>query len=121
MQLEVKTILNRIQHFKGFVYREVRLRSPKGKLRVEVRIEPHQSVSARDSKCLQLAAGYDRLPERGWLFVPLWGIITWFLFAPRRVNCAQHGVGVEHMPWSQGKRPITRAMMGFLARWARHL
>ena len=28
---------------------------------------------------------------------------------------------VEHIPWSEGKRPITRAMMGFLARWARHL
>ena len=28
---------------------------------------------------------------------------------------------MEHMPWSDGKRPITRAMMGFLARWARRL
>jgi hypothetical protein len=26
-----------------------------------------------------------------------------------------------HIPWSEGKRPITRAMMGFLVRWARHL
>jgi transposase len=32
-----------------------------------------------------------------------------------------HGVVVEHLPWSEGKRPITTAMMGFLARWARHL
>jgi transposase len=30
-------------------------------------------------------------------------------------------VVVEHLPWSQGKRPITLAMMGFLARWARRL
>jgi transposase len=28
---------------------------------------------------------------------------------------------VEHIPWSEGKRPITSAMMGFLARWARRL
>jgi len=28
---------------------------------------------------------------------------------------------VEHIPWSQGKRPMTTAMMGFLARWARRL
>jgi transposase len=28
---------------------------------------------------------------------------------------------VEHIPWSDGKRPITCAMMGFLARWARRL
>jgi transposase len=46
---------------------------------------------------------------------------TWFLYAPRRVKCPQHGVVVEHIPWSEGKRPITTAMMGFLARWARDL
>jgi hypothetical protein len=59
-----------------------------------------------------------RLPERRWLFVPLWGIPTYFLYAPRRVECAEHGVVVEHIPWSDGKRPVTCAMMGFLARWA---
>jgi transposase len=46
---------------------------------------------------------------------------TWFLYAPRRVECPEHGVVVEHIPWSEGKRPLTTAMMGFLARWARHL
>lgn len=121
MQLEVKTILNRIQHFAGFVYQEVRLRTPRGKLRIEVRIEPHRSVRGKCSECRRPAPGYDRLPERWWLFVPLWGIVTWFLYAPRRVHCPEHGVVVEHIPWSEGKRPITRAMMGFLARWARHL
>lgn len=53
--------------------------------------------------------------------MPLWGIKTEFHYAPRRVECPTHGVIVEHMPWSRGKRPITTAMMGFLARWARHL
>jgi hypothetical protein len=43
------------------------------------------------------------------------------LYAPRRVHCAEHGVVVEHIPWSEGKRPMTTAMMGFLARWAQHL
>ena len=28
---------------------------------------------------------------------------------------------VEQIPWSDGKRPLTTAMMGFLARWARRL
>jgi transposase len=121
MQLEVKTILNRIQHFAGFVYQEVRLRTPRGKLRIEVRIEPHRSLRGKCSECRRPAPGYDRLPERWWRFVPLWGIVTWFLYAPRRVHCPEHGVVVEHIPWSEGKRPITKAMMGFLARWARHL
>src|SRR5260370_39279879 len=119
MQLELKTILNRIQHFTGCVYRDIRLRSPRGKLRIEVRLEPHQSMGGRCSKCRQPAPGYDRLPERWWRFVPLWGIVTWFLYAPRRVNCAEHGVVVEHIPWSAGKRPVTLAMMGVLAQSAR--
>jgi transposase len=53
--------------------------------------------------------------------VPLWGTPTWFRYAPRRVECAEHGIGVEQIPWSEGKRPVTRMMMGFLARWARRL
>jgi transposase len=121
MQLEVKTILNRIQHFVGFVYQDIRLCRSRGKLRIEARIEPHGGIGARCSECRRPAPGYDRLPERSWLFVPLWGIVTWFLYAPRRVECPEHGVVVEHIPWSEGKRPITTAMMGFLARWARHL
>ena len=121
MQLEVKTVLNRIQHFAGFVYQEVRLHTPRGKLRLEVRIEPHRGLRGRCSKCRRPAPGYDRLPERWWLFVPLWGIVTRFWYAPRRVECPEHGVVVEHIPWSEGKRPVTTAMMGFLARWARRL
>jgi len=37
------------------------------------------------------------------------------------VECAEHGVVVEHIPWSDGKRPVTCAMMAFLARWGRRL
>lgn len=121
MQLEVKTILNRIQHFVGFVYQEVQLGRERGQLHIEVRIEPHQGLRGKCSACRRPAPGYDTLPERRWLFVPLWGIVTHFLYRPRRVTCPEHGVVVEHIPWSEGKRPITTAMMGFLARWARRL
>ena len=43
------------------------------------------------------------------------------VYIPRRVECPEHGVVVEHIPWSEGKRPVTTAMMGFLAQWARRL
>ncbi|HWZ43622.1 MAG TPA: hypothetical protein VNW97_09095 [Candidatus Saccharimonadales bacterium] len=58
------------------------------------------------------------MAERRWQFVPLWGLSNCFRYAPRRVKCAEHGVVVEHIPWSVGKRPITCAMMIFLACWA---
>jgi transposase len=122
IQLQVKTILNRVQGFEGFVYQQVRLqchgRKPQS---IEITVAPHGAMRGRCSRCQQRAPGYDRLPERRWLFIPLWGILTYFCYAPRRVQCAEHGVVVEHIPWSDGKRPVTCAMMGFLARWARRL
>ncbi len=122
MQLEVKTILNRIQHFAGFVYREVRFGySARGRLRIHVCLEPHRCSRGSCSACRKPAPGYDRLPQRSWLFVPLWGIKTYFFYAPRRVDCPVHGVVVEHIPWSDGKRPVTLTMMCFLSRWARRL
>ncbi len=123
MQLHVKTILNAIQHFPGFVFQDIRLgRHRDGQPKhIEITVEPHEGIPAKCSHCLQPAPGYDRLPQRSWLFVPLWGIQTFFLFAARRVQCATHGVVVEHVPWSDGKRPVTLAMMCFLSRWARRL
>jgi transposase len=120
-QLEVKTILNRIQRLVGFVYASIRLRGSGGCLRIEAHIEAHRGMRGKCATCLKPSPGYDQLPERRWLFVPLWGIIVYFFYRPRRVECSEHGVGVEHIPWSQGKRPVTTAMMGFLARWARRL
>jgi transposase len=120
-QLEVKTILNRIQRFVGFIYRSIRLRGSGGSQRIEVRIEPHQGIRGKCATCLLSCPGYDLLHERNWSFPPMWGIVVHFFYTPRRVECADHGVGVEHIPWSQGKRPVTTAMMVFLARWARRL
>lgn len=114
--------MNRIQRFAGFVYQEVRLRCYLGQAqRLEITLEPHCQIRAKCSQCLEPAPGYDRLAAREWLFVPLWGIKTYFIYAPRRVECPSHGIVVEHLPWSHGKRPVTLAMMGFLARWARRL
>jgi transposase len=120
-QLEVKTVLNRIQRFVGFIYQSIRLRGSGSTLRIEVQIEAHRGIRGKCATCLKPCPGYDQLPERRWLFVPLWGIICYFFYSPRRVKCAEHGVAVEHIPWSAGKRPVTTAMMGFLARWARRL
>ena len=88
---------------------------------IAIKLEPHAGMRGRCSQCRRPAPGYDRLPERRWHFVPLWGMPTYFHYRPRRVACEEHGVVVEHIPWSEGKRPVTYAMMGFLARWARRL
>jgi len=120
-QLEVKTLLNRIQRFVGFIYSSIRLRGTGASLRVEVKIQPHRGIRGKCATCMKHCPGYDVLEERRWLFVPMWGVVVHFFYPPRRVECSEHGVRVEHIPWSQGKRPVTRAMMGFLASWARRL
>src|ERR1019366_1600160 len=122
IQLQVKTILNQVQRFVGFVYQEVRmLGSPEGPQSIEITVEPHAGIRRRCSRCQKPAPVYDCLPQRRWLFVPLWGIATYFCYAPRRGERVEHGIVVEHVPWSDGKRPVTCALMGFLARWARRL
>jgi transposase len=123
MQLQVKTILNAIQHFPGFVFQDIRLqRHRDGQPRcIEITLEPHGGIPPKCSICERPAPGYDSLLQRSWLFVPLWNIATYFLYAARRVQCPEHGVVVEWVPWSDGKRPVTIAMMCFLSRWARRL
>ena len=105
----------------GFVYQEVRIQERGQAVVIEISLQPHGGIRGRCSQCRRPAPGYDRLPERRWQFVPLWGIATWFRYAPRRVQCPAHGVVVEDLPWSDGKRPLTCALMGCLARWARRL
>jgi transposase len=123
MQLQVKTILNAIQHFPGFVYGEIRMhRHRDGRpSRIDITVRAHEAMPGKCSRCHQPAPRYDRLKERWFLFVPLWGVVTWFLYAVWRLDCPRCGVVVEHVPWGDGKRPVTIPMMCFLARWARRL
>ena len=95
--------------------------SQEGAPSIEIAVEPHGGIRGRCARCRRPGPDYDRLRQRRWLFVPLWGIPTHFCYAPRRVECAGHEVVVEHIPWSDAKRPVTCAMTGFLARWARRL
>jgi transposase len=120
-QLTVKRLLNLVQHFVGFVYRSVRLSGSAQAPRIEVQVAAHQSLRGKCSLCLATCPGYDVLAPRTWSFVPLWGLPVDYHYPPRRVQCVQHGVVVEHMPWNAGKQRSTTAMMGFLARWARRL
>jgi transposase len=120
-QLTVKTLLNLVQHFAGFVYRGVRLVQAGRTPTIEARIEAHAQSRPRCCHCQEPCPGYDRLSERRWGFVPLWGLAVELVYTPRRVNCPQHGVVVEHLPWSDGKRSLSTAMMGFLALWARRM
>ena len=119
--MQIKTILNRVQKFKSFVYGEARLLIDNDQPTLEVNIHERQNSWARCSVCEQPAASYDRQRERRFEFIPLWGIKVFLLYAPRRVNCQHCGVKVEHMPWALGKRTITRNYAWYLAEWSKRM
>jgi transposase len=123
MQLNLKTILNLKEHHRHFVYHDVRLTHPTGITapRIEVTIEPRQGSKGICSGCGKTCAGYDRLPERRFIHVPLWGIAVIFLYCMRRPACSTCGVTVEVVPWSSGKGPITLSYGWYLSEWAKVL
>ena len=51
----------------------------------------------------------------------LWGILVFFVYMMRRVNCPRCGVVVEAVPWARGKSPVTTSYAWFLARWAKRM
>ncbi|MGA3213008.1 MAG: ISL3 family transposase [Terriglobales bacterium] len=87
-----------------------------------MQVRPRAGSAAVCSGCHKPAPGYDHLPERRFEFIPFWGILVFFLYSMRRVQCRDCGtVLVEEVPWSDGKHQLTKAYMLFLARWARKL
>jgi len=63
----------------------------------------------------------DKLKERTWKHVSLWGIPVFLCYRPRRVQCTEHGVRVEDIPWSRGKKPLSFPLITVLAFWTRML
>jgi len=118
--MQLKTILNRVQKHRSFVYGPARLVSG-ARLAIEVEVRARANSRGKCSGCGHPAPGYDTLPERQFEFVPLWGIAVYLVYALRRVSCPSCGVCVESVPWATGKHQLTDAYAWFLARWARRL
>ena len=115
----MKTLLNRVHPVKGFVYQSQRLvadsTQPNG-VRMEVDLRARGGSKAACSGCGKRCPSYDRLPKRGFDFVPLWGIAVVVLYALRRVDCPGCGVKVELVPWCEPgcKSPTTISLRVFL-------
>jgi len=119
--MQLKTILNHVEHFKSFVYGKARWVDGPERPTIEVEIKARKNGRPICSGCGQVRPGYDRLPERRFEFVPLWGIAVFFIYAMRRVKCPECGVTVEQVPWCDGKNQLTTSYRWFLASWAKRL
>jgi transposase len=119
--MQLKTILNRVEPFKSFVYGKAKWVEGTERPTLEVEVHSRKNGRAICSGCGRAGPGYDRLPERRFEFVPLWGMAVFFVYAMRRVDCRNCGVTVERVPWANGKSHLTTSYRWFLARWAKHL
>ncbi len=119
--MHIKTILNRVQKFKSFVYGSVRWVDKDSEPTIEVELRPRSNGRAICSGCRRQRPGYDSLPVRHFEFIPMWGIKVFFVYAPRRVSCSDCGIRVEWMPWAEGKHQLTESYAWYLACWGKRL
>ena len=117
----VTRVLNKCHRFPGFVYGAARFSGDEESILVPIR--PRKGSRAKCSGCHRpAAAGYDQASKpRRFEFIPIWGILVFFVYSMRRVDCRQCGVMVEEVPWGLGKHSLTKAYMHFLGHWARKL
>lgn len=115
--MHVKSILNKVEKQRGFVYQDIKWDSDD----LVISIIPRKNCKGTCSGCGKKRPGYDHLPERKFYFVPLWNISVIFLYCMRRVDCPECGITVEIVPWGNGKSKLTRTFSLFLASWAKRL
>jgi transposase len=119
--MRIQTILNRVEKFKSFVYGSARLEEQNGGPALIVQMKPRKNSRPFCSGCTRRGKTYDRLEERRFEFVPLWGIVVFLAYRMRRVDCKRCGVTVEMVPWCDGKNQLTTTYRWFLATWAKRL
>jgi transposase len=118
--MDIVAILNKCYKHKSFIYTKARFGKSDSNV-IEVLIEARTNAKPLCSVCGKRCPGYDRLSERKYEFIPIWGYHVFFLYARRRVQCRTCGIVAEQLPWSDGKHQLTKAYMQFLANWAKKL
>lgn len=121
MDIKLKTVLNFKERYPGFVYDDIRLIQEASNPRLEVKVVARKGSKGTCSGCGKKRPGYDRLKQREFIHVPLWGITVLLLYCMRRLQCPTCGVVVETVPWSTGKSPLTTSYAWFLSQWAQLL
>ena len=117
--MQLKTILNRVERYKSFVFGDPRWAND-ARSTIEVPIHARANGRPICSGCRKPRPGYDRL-GCGVLSSCRCGRSPWCSCMPCGVDCPTCGVVVEHVPWASGKSRLTTTYQWFLAGWARRL
>ena len=119
--MRIRTLLNNCHNLKSFVYKSERFETVFGKASLVIEIEPRKNAKPRCTGCGKANSIYDHAAARLYEFIPIWGYHVYLRYRKRRVNCADCGIKVEQVPWSEGKQHLTREYQHYLAMWASRL
>jgi len=117
--MRVETLLNHMEHYKGFVYEACGLNRETDTL--EGLVRERGGVRVARPRCGRRCTVYDHLPPRRYWCVPLRMAEVVLVYAPRRADCPSCGPRAEQVPWAKGKSPLTKSYARLLARWAKRL
>ena len=117
----VKTLLNRTENVKPFIFGADRFEVVEGHDALVVEVASRKNSRPICPVCGIRCTVYDTQWPRLFEYVPFWSFKTFFRYAPRRADCPIHGPLVERVPWAVGKEHQTTSYKVFLARWARRL
>lgn len=119
--ITLKSILNKVQPIKGFLYESVTY-STEVRDAIEAVVVPRAGSQPRCSGCGRACPTYDHAPRpRVWILPPLFKFALVLIYIMRRVKCPDCGVLVEKVPWATGKHTLCDGFRLLLARWARKL
>jgi transposase len=119
--ITLKSILNKVQPVKGFVYQSVKYSAVQPDT-IEAMVVPRQGSRAQCSGCGRACPTYDHADHpRVWQMPPLFKFTLALVYTMRRVKCGDCGVVVEKVPWASGKHTLCDGFRLLLARWARKL
>jgi transposase len=106
--MRIQTILNRVEKFKSFAYGDVHLEERDEGPVLSIQIKSRKNGQPFCSGCGRCGRAYDRLEQRLFEFVPILGILVFFAYRMRRVDCKRCGVTVEMVPWCDGNNQLVR-------------
>lgn len=119
--MHIRSILNRVEKLKGFVYVSEKYIETGDRPSLEVTIRARKGSKGYCGGCGRKGPTYDTGKPRRFQYLPMWGILVFFIYSMRRINCKNCGVTIEMIPWADGKHRLTTSFRWYLAHWAKKM
>ena len=86
-----------------------RFGEPYEQTRIYVHAKPYERLQRCCPVCGQRCPGYDtkHSTESSWRAPNLNGVPVYICYRPKRIECPEHGVQTEYIPWADGKSRFT--------------